>query len=63
MSLRLDDLPWRSIGGLGLVIALAITSALLPPGLGLACVLLAATLAIRILLKLGNSRGLTDYRQ
>jgi hypothetical protein len=63
MSLRLGDLPWRSIGRLGLVIALAIASALLPPGLGLVCVLLAAVLAIRILLKLGNSRGLTDYRQ
>lgn len=63
MRLRLGDLPWRGIGGLGLVIGLSVASALLPPMLGLLCVLLAAGLAVRLLFRLGNSRGLTDYRQ
>ena len=63
MRLRPGDIPWRGIGGLGLVIALSVASALLPAALGLVCVLVAAGLAIRLLFTLGNSRGLTDYRQ
>lgn len=63
MRPRLGDVPWRGIGGLSLVVVLSMTSAFLPPVLGLVCVLLAAALAVRLLLGLGNSRGLTDYRQ
>lgn len=59
-----DEVPWRGLAALGLILVLCIVGAELAPAEGLACVVIAAVLACRFGMRLGGDwRGMKDHQQ
>jgi len=59
-----DEVPWRGIGAVVLILALCIVGSALAPAEGLACVTIAMALACRFAVRLGGGwRGMKDHRQ
>jgi hypothetical protein len=58
-----NEVPWRAVGALGLILVLCIVGSVLAPAEGLACVLIAAVLACRLGTRLGDWRGMREHRQ
>ena len=59
-----DEVPWRGVAAVALILALCIVGADLAPAEGLACVIIAAALACRFCVRLGGDwRGMKDHRQ
>ena len=59
-----DELPWRGVAAVVLILALCIVGSALAPAEGLACVTIAAVLACRFCVRLGGDwRGMEDHRQ
>jgi hypothetical protein len=60
----LDEVPWRGIFGLLLILGLCIVGSMLAPAEGLACVTIATALACRFAARLGGDwRGMKEHRQ
>jgi hypothetical protein len=59
----LADVPWRGVAAVAFALALSIVGSGLPPLAGLACVIVAAIIAIRVVARLGDWRGLRDHHQ
>jgi hypothetical protein len=59
-----DEVPWRGIAAVVLILSLCIVGSSLAPAEGLACVLVAAALACRFGTRLGGDwRGMREHRQ
>ena len=59
-----DEVPWRGIGAVLLILGLCIVGSALAPAEGLACVIIATALACRFAVRLGGDwRGMKDHRQ
>ena len=59
-----DDVPWRGLAAVGLILVLCILGSTLSPAEGLACVVIATVIACRFAVRLGGDwRGMKDHRQ
>jgi hypothetical protein len=58
-----DEVPWRGIAAVVVILVLCIIGSSLAPAAGLACVLVAAGLACRFGARLGDWRGMHEHRQ
>jgi len=58
-----DEVPWRGIATLALIVGLCILGAVLAPAEGLASVTIAAAVGCRFCARLGDWRGMKDHRQ
>ena len=59
-----DEVPWRGVAAVGVILGLCIVGAALAPAEGLACVTIAAAVACRFGVRLGGDwRGMKDHRQ
>jgi len=58
-----DEVPWRGVGALALIVVLCIAGSMMAPAEGLGCVLVAGVLACRFGARLGDWRGMREHRQ
>jgi hypothetical protein len=58
-----DEVPWRGIVTLAVIVGLCVLGAVLAPAEGLASVTIAAALGCRLCARLGDWRGMKDHRQ
>jgi hypothetical protein len=59
-----DEVPWRGVVALAVILGLCVAGALLAPAEGLACVTIAAVLACRFCARLdAGGQGMKDHRQ